>query len=116
MAQNLKRNIALTFRVDEEERDFIRRKMKAAGFENLRLYLLKMAVCGQIVKVDMSEVQECGRLLRSISNNVNQLAKKANEGRNIYKTDLDHVHGKLSEVWEQQNKIIKALTKIVEAA
>ena len=116
MKQNLKRSIALTFRVDEEERDFIRKKMQAAGIDNLRLYLLKMAVTGQIVKVDMTEVQECGRLLRSISNNVNQLAKRAHEGRNVYKTDLDQVQEKLSEVWAQQDKIIKALTKIVEVA
>jgi len=114
MKQNLQRNIAMTFRVDEGERDFIRKKMKKAGIDNLRLYLLKMAVCGQITTVDMTEVQECGKLLRSISNNVNQLAKKANEGRTVYKTDLDHVQEKLAEVWEQQNKIIKALTKIVE--
>ena len=116
MKQNLKRNIALTFRVDEGERDFIHKKMKAAGIDNLRLYLLKMAVCGQIATVDMSDVQECGRMLRSISNNVNQLAKRANEGRNVYKADLDHVQEKLGEVWGQQDRIIKALTKIVEAA
>ena len=114
MKQNLKRNIALTFRVDEDEREFIRKKMKKAGIDSLRLYLLKMAVMGQIVTVDMADVQECGKLLRSISNNVNQLAKRANEGRNVYKTDLDYVREKLAEVWEQQDKIIKALTKIVE--
>ena len=114
MQQNLKRNIAMTFRVDEDERDFIRKKMKKAGIDNLRLYLLKMAVMGQIVTVDMTDVQECGRLLGNIANNVNQLAKKANEGRNVYKTDLVHVEEKLAEVWEQQDKIIKILIKIVE--
>ena len=116
MKQNLKRNIAMTFRVDEDERDFIRKKMKKAGIDSLRFYLLKMAVMGQIVTVDMTDVQECGKLLRSISNNVNQLAKRANEGQNVYKTDIDYVQEKLTEVWAQQDKIIKALTKIVEEA
>ena len=116
MRQNLKRNIAMTFRVDEDERDFIRKKMKKAGIDSLRLYLLKMAVMGQIVTVDMADVQECGKMLRSISNNVNQLAKKANEGRSVYATDLSHVQDRLAEVWEQQDKIIKALTKIIEEA
>ena len=106
----------MTFRVDEGERDFIRKKMKDAGIDSLRLYLLKMAVCGQIATVDMSDVQECGRMLRSISNNVNQLAKRANEGWNVDKADVNHVQEKLSEVWEQQNSIIKALIKIVGAA
>ena len=114
MKQNLKRNIALTFRVDEDERDYIHKKMKKAGIDSLRFYLLKMAIMGQIVTVDMTDVQECGKLLRSISNNVNQLAKKANEGRNVYTADLDHVQERLAEVWELQDKIIKALTKIIE--
>jgi len=114
MKQNLKRNIAMTFRVDEDERDFIRKKMKKAGIDSLRLYLLKMAVCGQIVTVDMADVQECGKLLRSISNNVNQLAKRANSGGNVYTADLAHVQDRLAEAWEQQDRIIKALTKIIE--
>jgi len=114
MPQNLKRNIALTFRVDEDERDFIRKKMKIAGIDNLRLYLMKMAIFGQILTVDMSDVQECGRLLRNISNNVNQLAKRVNRGGNLYADDLADIQKRLAEVWEQQEKIIKTLTKIVE--
>ena len=114
MKQNLKRNIAVTFRVNEDEHYVIKRKMKMAGIDNQRLYLMTMALRGQIVTVDMTDVQECGKMLRSISNNVNQLAKKANEGRNVYTADLDHVREKLTEVWEQQDKIIKALTKIIE--
>ena len=116
MKQNLKRNIAMTFRVDESERDFIRKNMKKAGIDSLRLYLLKMAVMGQVVAVDMADVQECGKPLRSISNNVNQLAKHANSGGNVYARELDHVWERLGEVWAQQDRIIKALTKVVEAA
>ena len=116
MKQNLKRNIAVTFRVNEDEHYVIKRKMKMAGIDNQRLYLMTMALRGQIVTVDMTDVQECGKMLRSISNNVNQLAKKANEGRNVYTADLDHVQERLAEVWEQQDKIIKVLTKIIEEA
>lgn len=106
----------MTFRVDEAERDFIRKKMKAAGLENLRVYLLKMAVMGEIVNVDMTEVQECNKLLRNLTNNVNQLTKRANSGGNVYEIDLKDIHNQLEKVWEQQDKILKSLTKIVEAA
>lgn len=116
MPQNLKRNIAMTFRVDEDERDFIRKKMKKAGIDSLRHYLLKMAVMGQVLTVDMTDVQECSRLLRIISNNVNQLAKSANSGGNIYAADIEDIQVRLTEVWEQQERIIKALTKIIETA
>ena len=116
MKQNLSCNIAMTFRVDEGERDLIRKKMKEACIDSLRLYLLKMAVMGQVITFDMVDVRECGKMLRSISSNVNQLAKRANEGRYIQKTDLEAVQKNLAEVWEQQDKIIRALTKAVEAA
>jgi hypothetical protein len=116
MTQNLKRNIALTFRVDEAERDFIRRKMKAVGISNLRAYLLKMAADGRIFKVDMTDVQQCGRLLRNVSNNVNQITKRVNGSGHIYAADLADIKNGLGEVWSQQERIITALTQIVEAA
>jgi leucyl-tRNA synthetase len=116
MKQKLKRNIALTFRVDEDERDYIKEKMEKAGIDNLRMYLLTMAICGQVVTVDMTDVKECGKMLRRISNNVNQLARHANEGRKVYKTDLDHVRESLNEVWVQQEKIIKSLAETLEGA
>ena len=116
MKQKLQRNIALTFRVNEDERDFIRKKMKSAGIENLRLYLLKMAVCGQIITIDMTDVQECGKMLRSISNNVNQLARHANEGYGVCKNSLEQVRDKLNEAWQQQDRIIRTLTDILEGA
>jgi hypothetical protein len=113
--QKLTRNIGLTFRVTEEERDFIRRKMQAAGIANMNLYLLKMAVTGKIFTIDMTEVRECSRLLRHAGNNVNQLAKRANEGGSVHSAALADVQARLSEVWRQQDKIIKTLTELLEA-
>jgi len=48
MKQNLLRPIALTFRVNEDEHYVIKRKMKMAGIDNQRLYLMTMALRGQM--------------------------------------------------------------------
>ena len=112
--QKLKRNINMGFRVTEEEQKMIKRRMAQTNIRNHRAYLLKMAIDGMVVNLDLSQVQECSRLLRNVSNNVNQLAKCANEGSNVCTDDIADVKTQLSEVWEQQDKIIKSLAKILE--
>jgi len=112
--QKLRRNINMGFRVTAEERDMIMKRMDEIGFPSVRSYLLKMALNGMIINLDLADVRECSRLLRILGNNVNQLAKRANEGGNIYAADLADIQVRLDEVWRQQDKIIKSLTKILE--
>jgi len=114
--QNLKRNINMGFRVTPEEQALIRRRQAQTGIRNLRAYLLKMAVDGMVVNLDLSEVNECSRLLRTVSNNVNQLAKQANGGGSVPDAELTKVQTGLREVWKQQDKIIRSLSKILEVA
>ena len=113
--QKLKRNINMGFRVTAEEQQQIMKRMNEIGFPSVRAYLLKMALNGMIVQLDLTEVQECSRLLRNIGNNVNQLAKRANEYGNVSAVEIAEVKSQLCEIWEQQNKIIKSLTKILGA-
>ena len=47
-----------------------------------------MALDGLILEVDATPFKEMCRLLRSISNNFNQVAKRANSSGNVYETDL----------------------------
>jgi len=127
--QKLKRSINMGFRVTAEEQAQIMNRMNEIGFPSLRSYLLKMALNGHIITLDLADVRECSRLLRIVSNNVNQLARKANSGspRNevswgesgggsVYATDITDIRERLDGIWEQQEKIVKNLTKILEAA
>ena len=112
--QNLKRNIALTFRVSAKEQEMIKRRMAQTNIRNLRAYLLKMAIDGRVLNLDLSNVRECSQLLRNVSNNVNQLAKRANEGNTVRTDAIADIKTQLGEVWEKQDKIIKSLAKILE--
>jgi len=112
--QNLKRNINMGFRVTAEEQEQIMKRINDIGFSSVRAYLLKMALNGMIVNLDLTDVRECSRLLRNIGNNINQIAKRANETGNVYAADMEEVKFRLGEIWEQQNKIIKSLAKILE--
>ena len=114
--QKLKRNINMGFRVTAEEQAQIMARMEEIGFPSIRSYLLKMALNGMIINLDLTAVRECSRLLRIVRNNVNQVAKRANESGNIYAADLTDSQARLDEIWQQQDKIIRSLTKILEVA
>ncbi len=114
--RKLTRNINIGFRVTEEEQTMIRDRMNELGIRNLRAYLLKMAVNGYVINLDLADVRECSRLLRLVSNNVNQIARRVNSGGNLYAADISDVQTRLDEIWRGQNKIIRELSKVVEAA
>ena len=83
------RTIGLFFKVSPEEMELIEKKMAQAGTQNKRAYLRNMAVDGYIVHLDMESVKELCKLLRSISANTNQIARRCNETRNLYAEDVE---------------------------
>jgi len=112
--QNLTRDINIGFRVTEEEQAMILRRKEQTGIKSLRAYLLKMAVDGNVITVEMDSIKESNRLLRNISGNINQIAARANATGNLYAADLDEIKARQGEIWERQDEIIKTLAKIVE--
>ena len=73
----------LNFRVTDSEYEIIQKKMKLSGIKKPTAYLRKMAMDGYVIRLDLSELTEILRLARINSNNLNQVAKRANETGNI---------------------------------
>lgn len=96
---NRKRNIKLEFRVDEHELDVIQEKMKVFGTANREAYLRKMAIDGYLIQLDLPGFKEMLSLMRHSSNNLNQVAARANASGRIYETDLE-------ELQQQQDQIM----------
>jgi hypothetical protein len=111
--QNLKRNKNITFRVTEREYEMVKKRMAQTHITNLRAYLLKQAIDGRVIHIELESVRECSHLLGSIANNVNQLARHANSGGNVYGNDLQDVKQCLNRVLEQQNVITANLAKMM---
>jgi hypothetical protein len=114
MPQKLKRNINMGFRVNEDEKYFIDKKMESAGWTNFRSFVLHHLVRGEIVKLDPAELRQMNMLLRNVSNNINQIAARANATGNVYAIDIADVKARQAELWEQQKKMIAAINKIAE--
>lgn len=75
-------------------------------------YILKMALDGICVKLDLQDVREMLVLLRRCSNNLNQYAKRANETGSIYAADIDDLKVRLDEIWELARQSLVRLSSI----
>ena len=114
MMQKLERNIAMTFRVTEKERDMIRKRQAETGILNQREYLLRMAADGLVVRVETDGVMEMNRLLSNATNNINQIARRVNETGSVYSADMEFIKSRLEEIWSQQKDILKNITKLMD--
>ncbi len=66
------------FKVSEEDRKLIEQRMELAGIRNMSGYIRKMCIDGYFIILQIPELTECAKLLRYISNNVNQIARCPN--------------------------------------
>jgi len=114
--QNLKRNINMGFRVTPDEQKLIRKRMGQTNISNLRAYLLKMAIDGRVINLELESLSECSKLLRNISNNINQIAVHANTYGAVYDADIAMIKGRLDDIWQQQERVIKKISELVEVA
>lgn len=64
---------------------------------------------GYLLKLDLPEIRELLRLMKNLTNNVNQMAKRLNEQGNIYETEMDGIQQRMDELWDAMNQILTKL-------
>ena len=112
MRGNRKRQIRIELNLTDDERDLLLQRMTDAGMKNMQSYLRKMALTGYILRLDISEVRETLRFLASTANNINQLAKRANETRSIYAQDMIQLREDVGNLQGQVSDIMKVFSKV----
>jgi len=106
------RNVNLAFRVTAEERNMIEQRMAQIGMKNMRAYIVKMSLEGKIARLELDSVKEMVRLLSNATNNINQIAKRANETGSIYAADIFELQGRYDEIWGQAKQILLKLIEL----
>ena len=106
------RGSILTFRATEQEREMIDRRMAQTGIRNRQAYLLKMAIDGRVISVELESVREMVRLLSNATNNINQIARRANQTGNIYAADFNELSSRYDEIWGQAKVILRKLSEL----
>ena len=84
--------------------------MRKAGTTNMGAYLRKMALDGYILRLDLPELKEMLSQLRYMGNNVNQIAKRANEVGVIDEMDIRGVSKRQERMLEQMARLLEKLS------
>ena len=98
-----------------EEYKLLCQRSEEAGVRFLGPFIRKMSLDGYIVKLDTSDIHKMTSLLRRCSNNLNQIAKKANAANatgSIYGADIAELQAKQDEIWEMAKEILARLSSI----
>lgn len=105
MNENRKREKQIKFYVNEKEYDQIKKKVEKSKL-NQQEYLIKSALNKKIIVVD--GLKEILLELSREGNNLNQIAKKINEGE---QKDIKEMKNKLNNLWDLIEKILKESNK-----
>ena len=100
------------FFATKEQAEQIEKRMRKIGVRNKCAYFRKMAIDGYYICVDLADVKEMVRLLRIYGNNLNQLARRANEGGSIYRNDVEDLQHDMHELWKMMRQILERLSHL----
>ena len=109
----VERSSYIHIRVTPEEIELIRARMAEAGIKSMTAYLIRMAIHGYVLVMDLSDLKEILRLLQISGNNLNQYVKKANETGNIYHEDIEELKGIQKEILQEMRNVLDKLTAIM---
>lgn len=100
MLKNRTRPVRIEFRVTEQERQLIQKKMEQLGTKNMGAYLRKMAIDGYIIKVDYTEQKKLAASVSRVAGNINQICRRINQTGHFYEDDIVELKAKQCEIWE----------------
>lgn len=108
MGEKRKEGRQIKFRVSDLE--FERLEQMAKDFQMSVPAFVKAKAQGARMrppKIDREGAFEIARQLRGIGNNVNQLTRRANEGKAIPQTELQGIQKELQELWQQLSSALQ---------
>lgn len=71
-----------------------------SGLLSMGAFVRKMIFNGYVINVDLSDLSNIEKLLRRTSDNINQIARRANINGNVYAEDIKEIQNRQKEIWE----------------
>ena len=102
----------LILRITKTEKNRIYEKMYGIGIHSLSAYIRKMALDGYCLNLDLPQLRRMSYLLQNCSNNLNQVAKRANECGKVYAADMEDLRQRLDELIEIGRQILSRLAEL----
>lgn len=107
-----KRDEILILRITKTEKNRIYEKMYGMGIRSLSAYIRKMVLDGYCLNLDLPQLRRMSYLLQNCSNNLNQVAKRANECGKVYAADMEDLRQRLDELIDIGRKILARLAEL----
>ena len=107
-----KRDETIILRLSKTEKNRIYEKMLSMGIRSLSAYIRKMALDGYCLNLDLPQLRRMSYLLQNCSNNLNQVAKRANECGKVYAADMEDLRQRLDELIEIGRQILSRLAEL----
>ena len=99
-------------RLSDRDYEMIREKMRLSKMQNMSAFMRKMSLDGMVINLEINELKDINSLLKYIGNNMNQIAKRLNESKNIYREDFKIIGEKQDRILEVFNKLYLKLSRI----
>ena len=98
--KNRTRPVRIEFRVTEQERQLIQKKMEQLGTKNMGAYLRKMAIDGYIIEVDYTEQKKLAAAVSRAATNINHVCRRINQTGHFYAEDVADLKARQAEIWQ----------------
>jgi hypothetical protein len=103
------------FKMSQEESDLFDRNMALTSIKNKSAFIRKMCIDGHVFNLDLSTLNEIGKLLRVTANNVNQIARRVNGGGDAYGSELTDINNQLTEMRTDFGNLLTLLSEVASA-
>ena len=100
------RSNVLYLRLSDDEMRILNAKTKLSGMRNRSDFLRQLIIEELIYDVDYSYLRDYNAQLGKIGGNINQIAKRINETRSIYQSDIDEIKKEMDRVWQLQKSMV----------
>ena len=106
------RDYFIKYRVSREELDAINKKFKNSCMKSRSDFLRTMTLEGHIVIFSETELREIRRLMTTIANNFNQIARRANSSGSVYEKDIAEIREEINRLWQPLNYFQSQLLRL----
>ena len=103
---NRTRTNELKFFLSDDEQYILNRKYEQSGMRSKSAFIRRLILYGYVYDVDYSHLRECNTILARISNNINQITKRANATGHLYDDDINELKELMNKIWDTQKSML----------
>ncbi|MEX1447815.1 plasmid mobilization relaxosome protein MobC [Enterococcus sp. C76] len=105
--RNLRRPIQRLVRFNEQENEYINRKIKKSPYKNFQNFARILLIQGEIRYVDFSDLRRLVSAVNRVGNNINQIARLANQFQEISQKDIESLTEEVSSLKQLVEETLK---------